>query len=635
MSNLLSAKNASLIALVFQQVGLVIIIRHSRMRKMEDDSVPYLTSTAVVSAECLKLILNLALELLLVKREGLSSIGTELASPESIKLAIPALLYVAQNNLLFIALSNLSVPLYQVTNQGKLLTTAVFSRLLLNKSISGMQYISLLVLALGVAVVQLSSIEKVEASDKNGEHGQLIGLLAVFASCFTSGFAGVYFEKMLKSTQEVSVYMRNMQLAMWSILLGLIPVFLHDFDSIRQNGFFQGYDKIVVGVIVCQTMTGLVVALVMKYGDTILKGFATSVAVVLATVLSIFIWNAQVDGWFVVGAAMVMTAVALYSKYPPTEDKHDTSLKFGRSRMWLLPGILTLFAVGNMVNSSASISITKEPPQKYNMEFMDHPVEKFANISITKEPPQECILRDLSNYTERSVRPLRKNKGNHTVNFAHCLRFQCMRDASKCDNPLATNFDGPDPPCCVHILRDMAREFDRVMCYLGLEYLPAYGMLLGLVRSDRFIPWTSDNDYMVSTATMMAMLSLWDSASHLEHGLSLVYHDIDRMCASPSFANGKLLRWKANTTNKYILGGINPYTDFYLGDFDSEGMFVDALKCAHNVSSLRPYERKAFYNGTLHQYFPSKPQNILTTVYGPDWKVPDPKAKRHGGPNYC
>jgi UDP-sugar transporter A1/2/3 len=62
------------------------------------------------------------------------------------------------------------------------------------------------------------------------------------------GFAGVYFEKMLKSTQKVSVYMRNMQLAMWSILLGLVPVFLNDFDSIRQNGFFQGYDKIVVGV---------------------------------------------------------------------------------------------------------------------------------------------------------------------------------------------------------------------------------------------------------------------------------------------------------------------------------------------------------------------------------------------------
>jgi UDP-sugar transporter A1/2/3 len=633
MTNLLSAKNVSLIALVFQQVGLVIIIRHSRMRKMEDDSVPYLTSTAVVSAECLKLILNLSLELLLVKREGSSSIGTELANPESLKLAIPALLYVVQNNLLFVALSNLSVPLYQVTNQGKLLTTAMCSRLLLNKSISGMQYVSLVVLALGVAVVQLSSIEKVEASDKNVEHGQLIGLVAVIASCFTSGFAGVYFEKMLKSTQKVSVYMRNMQLAMWSILLGLIPVFLHDFDSIQQNGFFQGYDKVVVGVIVCQTMTGLVVALVMKYADTILKGFATSVAVVLATVVSIFIWNARVDGWFVVGAAMVMTAVALYSKYPPTtKDKHDTSLKCEWSRMWLLPVILMLFVVVNIGLSSAAISITKEPTQEY-MEFTDHPVEKFANISITNEPPQECMKRDLSNYTKKTVRPAPvTGKVKAALYDDHCLRFECNRNISKCDNPLATNFDGPDPPCCVHILRDIAREFDRVMCYLGLEYIPAFGMLLGLARSDRLIPWTDDNDYTVSTATMEAMLSLWDSASHLEHGLYLVYEGIDRMCVTPSFANGKLLRWKANGTKLYILDGI-PYADFYIGDFNSDDMFVDTMKCAHHVSSLRPYERRAFYNGTLHQYFPSKPQNILTEVYGSDWKNPDPARKPHGNTN--
>jgi hypothetical protein len=50
----------------------------------------------------------------------------------------------------------------------------------------------------------------VEASDENVEHadGQLIGLLAVFL-VFYLGFAGVYFEKMLKSTHRVSVYMRN------------------------------------------------------------------------------------------------------------------------------------------------------------------------------------------------------------------------------------------------------------------------------------------------------------------------------------------------------------------------------------------------------------------------------------------
>jgi hypothetical protein len=69
MANLLSAKNASLIALVFQQVGLLSSFG-TRGYENGDDSVPYLTSTAVVSAECLKLILNLCLELLLVKREN-------------------------------------------------------------------------------------------------------------------------------------------------------------------------------------------------------------------------------------------------------------------------------------------------------------------------------------------------------------------------------------------------------------------------------------------------------------------------------------------------------------------------------------------------------------------------------------
>jgi hypothetical protein len=34
------------------------------------------------------------------------------------------------------------------------------------------------------------------------------------------------------------------------------------------------------------------------------------------------------------------------------------------------------------------------------------------------------------------------------------------------------------------------------------------------------------------------------AVGHLEHGLSLVYDGMDRMCVNPSFANGKLLRWK-------------------------------------------------------------------------------------------
>jgi hypothetical protein len=92
----------------------------------------------------------------------------------------------------------------------------------------------------------------------------------------------------------------------------------------------------------------------------------------------------------------------------------------------------------------------------------------------------------------------------------------------------------------------------------------------------------------------------------------------------------KLCKWKASPlegkgTERYVTSGY-PYTDFYVGDYDSEPVCGKGSKCAHHVT--RPYERKAFYNGTLHLNFPSKPQDILTVLYGSDWKVPDPKKYR-------
>ncbi|SPO37695.1 related to UDP-galactose transporter [Pseudozyma flocculosa] len=87
----------------------------------------------------------------------LSAVVDDLFGHDCWKLAIPALLYVLQNNLQFVAVSNLEPPVFICAYQLKILTTALFSILLLRKRLGAWQWASLAMLALGVAVVQLQS----------------------------------------------------------------------------------------------------------------------------------------------------------------------------------------------------------------------------------------------------------------------------------------------------------------------------------------------------------------------------------------------------------------------------------------------------------------------------------------------
>lgn len=50
-----------------------------------------------------------------------------------------------------------------------------------------------------------------------GSFAHFAGLLAVVCACLLSGFAGIHFEKILKSSAAVSIWMRNVQLSVFAI----------------------------------------------------------------------------------------------------------------------------------------------------------------------------------------------------------------------------------------------------------------------------------------------------------------------------------------------------------------------------------------------------------------------------------
>ena len=151
---------------------------------------------------------------------------------------VPSAVYLIQNNLLYVAASNLDVATYQITYQLKILTTAMFAVTMLNKKLISTQWLSLLILIAGVAMVQLSDVKESKSSANVAEQSKIVGFTAALSACCLSGFAGVYFEKILKGS-DVSVWMRNVQLALLSVPMGLITSYVSDGAKVDKYYYYN------------------------------------------------------------------------------------------------------------------------------------------------------------------------------------------------------------------------------------------------------------------------------------------------------------------------------------------------------------------------------------------------------------
>ncbi|KAI8388465.1 UDP-galactose transporter [Radiomyces spectabilis] len=348
-------------------------MRYTRASVPEDQR--YLASTAVIMSELIKTLVCMIVLYMMpaAHQRSLSRLATLLQREvvvnwrESSKLALPAFLYLIQNNLQYVAATNLDAATFQVTYQLKILTTAFFSVVILKRSLNRLKWCSLALLTFGIGLVVLPKDASLAAiayftgetepeivsdvpSTSVGNQSNMEGFMAVLMACVLSGLAGVYFEKILKapvkqpnagdeeskammkdedndslrspqghSPQEDTtaaqsqLWIRNIQMSFFSVLLGLIfVVLMQDGATIAEKGFFVNYTCLTWVVILIQAFGGLIVALVVKYADNILKGFATSISIILSSLVSVWLFNFVLSGSFVLGAIFVIYATYLY-----------------------------------------------------------------------------------------------------------------------------------------------------------------------------------------------------------------------------------------------------------------------------------------------------------------------------------
>lgn len=315
----------------------------------------YFPSTAVFLNEVIKLAICLSMALYEIASNPktpdtstaaalFGELGRAVFTGDSWKLAVPAVLYTLMNSLQYVAIGNLDAATFQVTNQLKILSTAVFSVLLLRRALDGRQWSSLLLLMLGVAIVHVPggqsllsvkdlrkrSLESFEVRSiwdlkavgniaplykrsatyegieedwaaLNPDLDPSLGFTTLAMACVLSGLASVYFEKILKEPKSEhgnSVWIRNVQLSFYSLWPALfIGVMFKDGEHITKTGFFAGYNWVVWTTILLQAAGGILVAFVMKLANNITKNFATSISILLSFLASVFFFDFEINSF--------------------------------------------------------------------------------------------------------------------------------------------------------------------------------------------------------------------------------------------------------------------------------------------------------------------------------------------------
>uniref|UniRef100_A0A158QH25 UDP-galactose translocator n=1 Tax=Rodentolepis nana TaxID=102285 RepID=A0A158QH25_RODNA len=310
---------ASLVFLTLQNVVVVLMSRYVRSQPGD----MFIASTAVAMSEIVKFVVCLGLVWFMEEKGSirgfLSNIRRNLLSDwrDNLLIGVPGVIYAIQNNLIYVAVSHLNPSVFQVTYQLKVFTTVIFFRLILHRVLTSKHWIALSLLFVGVIVAQVDPQNATVSSvNSRPDQSPVYGFICVIVACFLSGFSGVFFELVLKSTQK-TIVLRNIQLSIYGIVASTAQAFIQEKSVIVEHGFFFGYNKYVWFVILLQSLGGLLVAAVVRYADNILKTFATSVAIVLTLVASVLLFNTALTMHLAFGNILVIGATVMYGMLPP------------------------------------------------------------------------------------------------------------------------------------------------------------------------------------------------------------------------------------------------------------------------------------------------------------------------------
>lgn len=342
-----SIRNAVLATLLAQNAVYTLLRRYSQGILLEI----YSSEEVLLVGEVIKLLVSAYMiarstEPCDADCAGESSVSKLLwTARKSGKMLVLAMIYGLMNSLSFIAIRRIDAAAFTVCAQLKILATASFAVIILHRRLTVTQWRALITLVLGAILVTVPTGCEVSPSKTNEEAGEsdltlqeeeglsllasvegdvsvdwraVIGYTAVLVEVTLSGFASIYFEKVIKrSPEKLTIWHRNFQLALHSSWLYTMAILL---NGGGEAGFGGGWSPLACVIALLGAFGGILVALSVKYADSILKTMATAGSILVATTAGHFLLDGPLDTPMIIGASVVVSSVLNYNldATPPT-----------------------------------------------------------------------------------------------------------------------------------------------------------------------------------------------------------------------------------------------------------------------------------------------------------------------------
>lgn len=306
--NMNATKLMVLVILCLQNSIFTVLRRYSQGILKED----YSKHEVLLVGEVIKMIFSAYMISGILPNGETLSFRLQHLTIKSWKMFFLACMYGCMNILSYVSLRNIGAGMFTIFAQCKIFTTATFSTLLLKRHYSWARWRALIALMLGVLLFS-EPIWSNPDNLRSKEDGAnvFLGVMAVIIEVTLSGFASIYFEKVIKQdSEQLGIWERNFQLA-----LGSVPIYLAFmlYDAGSTSGYGGGWSPVAWMLALLGAAGGLLVALSIKYGDSILKTLATTGAICLSSLLDHFWLGGPLTPVMVIAGGQVIIAICNYT----------------------------------------------------------------------------------------------------------------------------------------------------------------------------------------------------------------------------------------------------------------------------------------------------------------------------------